>query len=114
MMPLVDIMYYFQKIQDLNPKVVMVPLAKNDFNAAISNIAWIEATLAGAVTISLNYVPSFRIDGIVSRAAEYFEVGLMETICEDDSHLHEASVSYIEDNLKLSVVNEKRYEIVEP
>lgn len=113
-MPQIDIMYYFQKIQDLNPKVVMVPLIKSDFNKAISNIAWIEATLAGAVTVALNYIPSFKMDHVAYDSANYFEERLLDIIQNDCTKLHEASVSYIQDNLLLSVVNEKRYEIINP
>lgn len=113
-MPQIDIMYYFQKIQDLNPKVVMVPLIKSDFNKAISNIAWIEATLAGAVALVPSYSSSFVVDGALTYGDDSFEVLLIESVKEDLHKYHELSVQTVKDKFLLSVVNEKRYEIVEP
>lgn len=113
-MPQIDIMYYFQKIQDLNPKVVMVPLIKSDFNKAISNIAWIEATLAGAVALVPSYSISFVVDGALTYGDDSFEVLLIESVKEDLHKYHELSVQTVKDKFLLSVVNEKRYEIVEP
>lgn len=48
-LPLAD---YFKAIQSLRPHVVIAPLENNDFNRAKSNIAWIEGTMAGAVTFT--------------------------------------------------------------
>lgn len=110
----VDIMYYFTLIQGLNPRAVMVPLINCEFNKAVSNIAWIEATLSGAITLGMNYIPSFNSEQILSGNDEYFEAGLIDILKDDDSKFHEASVEKIKSDYLLSVVNEKRYEIVNP
>lgn len=47
-----DPMEYFEAIRVLRPTLMLVPLQNNPFNQAKSNIAWIEATYAGAVTLT--------------------------------------------------------------
>lgn len=46
-----DVDSYFKHIQSKTPKAFFVPLVKSDFNMSKSNIAWMEATLSGALTI---------------------------------------------------------------
>ncbi len=43
---------YFAELSELEPAICVVPLADNVFNRCKSNIAWVEATQAGAVTIA--------------------------------------------------------------
>lgn len=54
-----DIFGYFQRLIQLKPHFVVFPLEDNTFNRCKSNIAAIEATVAGAVCISPDYMPEF-------------------------------------------------------
>ena len=69
----VDPIEYFSVISNLRPRVFVVPLEDNAFNHSKSNIAWIEATYAGAVCVApaweewdrpgvLNYTPETFAD----------------------------------------------------
>lgn len=89
---------YHQFIQGLAPEFMFVPLADNEFNRAKSNIAWMEGTWAGAKVYASD-LPEFHVPGC----------GLPELGIEPDA---EASWSYIQQNLLLSKVNEKRLEII--
>lgn len=50
---------YLRTLKEARPDWVIVPMIDNPFNKAISNIAWIEATYAGAAVIAPNYLPEF-------------------------------------------------------
>lgn len=50
--PSVPVEKYFQFIRTIRPKLVITPLADNAFNRSKSNIAWIEATYAGAACLA--------------------------------------------------------------
>lgn len=56
-----DIFSYFQRLIQLKPHFVVFPLEDNTFNRCKSNIAAIEATVAGAVCIGNNNLPEFSI-----------------------------------------------------
>lgn len=47
-----DPVHYFEFMRRNQPDIVMVPLAETEFNKAKSNIAWLEATWAGALTVA--------------------------------------------------------------
>ncbi len=53
-LPEQGLLQYFQLLKKLEPCICMVPLESNAFNLAKSNIAWIEATYAGAITLAPN------------------------------------------------------------
>lgn len=55
-----DIFSYFQRLIQLKPHFVVFPLEDNTFNRCKSNIAAIEATVAGAVCIGNWNLPEFR------------------------------------------------------
>jgi hypothetical protein len=51
-----DIMEYFPALrEEIKPSVVIVPLEDSPFNRAKSNIAWLEATYAGAVCAATDF-----------------------------------------------------------
>lgn len=60
-----DIIDYHQHIADVSPSLMIVPLHDNTFNKAKSNIAWIEATHAGAVCVAPNW-PEWRRPGCLT------------------------------------------------
>ncbi len=104
-----DILDYFNLIKRLAPNVLIVPLADNTFNRCKSNIAWLEAAWAGAMTVApmwdewkrpgvFNYTNDFKSQ--VDNALVY--------------HRREAVLAreYIKDNLRLSKVNDLRKAII--
>lgn len=106
-----DIFSYFQRIIQLKPHFVVFPLEDNLFNRCKSNIAAIEATVAGAVCIAPEYMPEFKniaqhsAYNHVEELEEWFisinSVGML-------SSRHEYQKSYLENNLRLSEVNKIR------
>lgn len=50
--PFVDFSQYFERLRDFQANIIWKPLEPIPFNAAKSNIAWIEATCAGAVCMT--------------------------------------------------------------
>jgi hypothetical protein len=55
-----NFMSYQIQLRGTSPDYIVVPLVNDAFNRCKSNIAWIEATNAGAVTIAPSYLPEFR------------------------------------------------------
>lgn len=56
---------YFEYLWKLQPSVHIVPLKKSRFNLCKSNISWIEATYAGAITVAPDF-PEWRKPGIIT------------------------------------------------
>ena len=52
---------YFDTLYLLNMEWCWTPMINNLFNASVSNIAWLEATNAGAVSIAPNWLPEFDV-----------------------------------------------------
>lgn len=53
------LMEYFEQLKRFDADYVVVPLEKNDFNMAKSNIAWLEGTWAGMACIGMDAMPEF-------------------------------------------------------
>ena len=56
---------YFRTFFTAGIDYLFVPLEVNNFNRAKSNISWIEATIAGAVTIAPAALPEFNRPGLI-------------------------------------------------
>ncbi len=57
---------YLAKLRDIKPSLCIVPLVDNVFNRGKSNIAWLEATAAGAVTVAPRaQLPEFERAGVL-------------------------------------------------
>lgn len=56
---------YFNTFFTVGADYLIYPLAKNDFNSAKSNIAWIEATIAGTATIAPAHFEAFNQPGVI-------------------------------------------------
>ena len=54
MLPYVDVVKYIFGLRDNGINIMWKPLQENEFNDAKSNIAWIEATMAGGICVT-NY-----------------------------------------------------------
>lgn len=102
-----DLNSYFQIIQEIQPKIQMVTLQNTAFNRAKSNIAWIEGTFAGAVTLAPADMDEWNRPGIIPY--ENLQAGLeFATKKADLVQEHMLSNDYIQEHLLLSSVNKKR------
>lgn len=99
LIPKLNMESYQRKLIELRPKTHIVPLARSEFNDSKSNIAWIEATLAGANVLA-SPVAEFKLPGIGS-----FDFPNKASNTE--------SWEYIMGNLRLSKINKIREEIIE-
>ena len=106
-----DVMIYNQRLKLLKPKVMHVPLVDNELNRAKSNIAWIEATYAGAVTIAPNW-PEWNRPGVICYDDMDDYKKLLTIPSQDYAKCWEASMKYIKENLTLDYVNQKRIDII--
>ncbi len=106
---------YFRFMSATNPSVQIVPLSDNLFNRCKSNIAFLEANMAGAVAIvpqwngwnlpgCLTYRNQAEFKHYIEQALD--EPGLME-------HIHKSGREYIMENMLLTKVNSKRCQILE-
>lgn len=104
----------FDAIRDWQPHYLICPLGNSTFNRCKSNIAWIEATAIGAVCIAPAYmkefrvVPSIQYDTIAQLKDQLYHVSCgMYGI-----DILEAARKELLTNYLLSVVNDKRVEIL--
>jgi hypothetical protein len=115
--PGADVYLYMRIFQQLAPFVHIVPFANNPFNRARSNLAWLEATSAGAVVLAPDW-EEWRRPGIINfRDMDEFKARL-KVICSqfrsaDGVHpnVHE-SRRFISENLLLPVVNRMRWDLL--
>ncbi len=112
----VDVVFFQSLLGHLAPWVHIVPLQPNPFNRAKSNVAWLEATGAGAVVIAPDW-EEWQRPGIINyKDPGDFERRLRETIeAYNGDQPHGAvrdSRRYIEEHLMLPQVNQKRWQIL--
>lgn len=106
---------YWKYINNINPSIQMIPLVFNHFNECKSNISWLEGIYSGAVAIAPD-MPEWKKPGVhIYATLDDFEGKLEELI--RDSKLRkknfQLSIDYINENLLLSKVNQKRIEVIE-
>jgi len=107
-----DIIEYFHTLKTTYPDLMLVPLDNNPFNKAKSNIAWLEATWAGGLTIAPDW-PEWQKPGVLNYTNNFKDLVKAVIRNEIDSlKLHAESWSYIQDNLLLSKVNQLRLDIL--
>jgi hypothetical protein len=105
------IVKYFYSLKHLAPAITIVPLADNPFNHAKSNIAWLESTYAGAMTVA----PSFDVwkqPGVFNyKDPESFHQEMRRAISKVTGEVTEETklgAEYIRRSLSLSVINTVR------
>jgi hypothetical protein len=98
-----DPIIYLHALLKSKPKAIVVPLVNNLFNEAKSNIAWMEATLAGAVCVS-NKVGEFENVGLSFEEWKEIEYYQSDLIAE-----HKKSMDKIENHYSLVDANDKRF-----
>lgn len=113
-----DIIDYFKMLSNMNPLIVLCPLASSHFNKSKSNIAWIEGCYAGAVTLAPDWEQWVK-PGVINYGAGSFHKQLdylLKMAKEDPAQLGymaDEGWEYIERNLFLKTVNKQRKEILE-
>ncbi len=104
----IDIRQYFLQLQKERPKLLIVPLVDNEFNRSKSNIAWIEATLCGAVCIAPDF-PEWRKPGVITyKDDKEFYSAFDWAINAYLDDMNENSFKYIKENLMLTDINKLR------
>ncbi len=112
--PMMDPLEYFSFIRKVGPRILVVPLAPNDFNLAKSNIAWLEATFAGAVCVAPD-IPEWRRPGIVNYRSQGDLKTALLRLTDKEVMLEkyvEESWKFITENLLLTNVNAARSTLV--
>lgn len=110
-----DVITMHRYMYDLKPSIFIVPLLDDVFNKAKSNIAWIESTHAGSMTMAPDW-PEWRRPGIINYSnGDDFRNKLNHILKGrmDRVSLVNQSREYIAQNLLLSRVNHKRLQILD-
>ena len=110
-----DIIQFFNTMWSLNPGIQIVPLKVNTFNESKSNIAWLEGSTSGAVTIAPK-MEQWERPGIINYSSnEELESLLFELQINDKYRKSswKSSIAYIQENLLLSKINKIRYELLQ-
>lgn len=110
-LPLVGYMNYTKA---LNPQIQISPLEFNEFNRSKSNINWLEGAYSGAVSVAPN-MEEWRKPGIelYNNQQEFYDK--IDMLIKDKKKRIKnfyQSLDYINENLLLGKVNQKRIDVV--
>lgn len=104
---------YFDKLMELKPEIAIVPLEDSEFNRCKSNLAWQEFTVAGAMVLA-SALPEFNVDGCICfNNSESLKDKIDYLIKSDYPYIKEYYERSIHVLPKVSVVNEKRRDLIE-
>ncbi len=109
-----DPVHFFKYLHMQRPALMIVPLEDQAFNRSKSNIAWIEATAAGAVTLAPAWEEWTKPGVITYEGVGDFQIkfaAFLEGLYDSDKMWRE-SRDFILDNLMLDRVNDARRDIV--
>jgi hypothetical protein len=109
-----DLYKYFDYFRAMRVRALLFPMADTRFNHSRSNIAWIEATMAGTVCIAPDW-EEWQCPGIIRHAPKDFYAtasALMKGEIDVEAH-YRASYEYIRENLVVSKVNALRAQVFE-
>lgn len=110
----IDTITYLQNTKKISPSVGHVLLMDNTFNRCRSNVAYLESTYFGAVTVAPDW-QEWQVPGILNYKTKEEYLRIMQDIVAGNINLptlHSLSYEYISDCLLLSKVNEQRVELV--
>lgn len=114
--PFSGLFSYFKDFILSGTDFLFVPLQVNDFNRSKSNCSWIEATLAGAVTIAPMGLSEFDQPGVIRYKDNAHLKRIFSDIKKgkyDKLERVEASRAALFENFRLSQVNAMRKELLE-
>lgn len=113
--PPLKLLDYFDYLRSRSPGIVMAPLVDNRFNRAKSNIAWIEATMVGAICICSD-LPEWQREGAINyKNPQDFVVAFkaaFDASAERLESMWQKSVAEVKNTYCLEVQNKKREEIL--
>jgi hypothetical protein len=110
----IDIIEYFRHIYEIFPAAFMVPLNNSNFNRSKSNITWIEATHAGAVTIAPKW-EEWDNPGVLTYKNQTEYGDLLKAVMKGEVDIEknvQQSWEYIHDKYLLSQASAKRKEVL--
>lgn len=111
----VDPHEYHRHIHDLCPTALIAPLYPSDFNYCKSNIAFIEATFAGAVTIAPRW-EEWDLPGVLTydNSQKDFSYKLKQVLegKVDTGKMVAEAWTFINDALTLSKMNQRRVNLI--
>lgn len=109
-----DVLDYHQFLESLNPAVMIVPLAENDFNRAKSNCAWLEGSYAGAACLVPDNMDEWKLPGMTPFKPAFLEdaIRFMTSNPHTRANLANQSRAYIKEHLTLERQNLERWRIV--
>lgn len=109
-----DAVAFFRYLHKIRPELMIVPLEDIPFNRSKSNIAWIEATAAGAVILAPKWEEWDRPGVITYEGIDDFQAKFASFLRGefDTETLWRQSRDYIQENLRLEKANAVRYQIL--
>lgn len=109
-----EIVEYHEHLCGQAPTAMLVPLHDSIFNKCKSNIAWIEASLAGAVCIGPDWQEWQRPGMITYSSRDHLRDVLRQLVKGDmdTARLAKLSWEYIESELMLTKVNQARMQVI--
>jgi hypothetical protein len=110
----VDPIEYFDVILKIAPAAMIVPLHNSDFNRTKSNIAWIEATYAGAVCIAPDW-EEWQKPGCLTYRSESEFKHICRNIIRGEIDIEakvKQSWDFIKEHLTLKTVNQHRIDVI--
>lgn len=114
--PWMDTLEYFNLLRQISPTVALKPMKEHVFNRGKSNIAWLEAAYAGAVTVAPDWA-EWKVPGCIRYNSEKsFKDAVAEAVNlsnEDRIKMLKSAWDYISKNLLLSKVNQTRQSLLE-
>lgn len=108
---------FYGVITKLNPSAVIVPLHDSEFNRCKSSIAYVEGTVAGALTIAPDF-EEWRRPGVITYQpgdADSFMQALeqfMKMPMEERTRYHKMAYDHVWNELSVTKANEKRRQIL--
>lgn len=105
---------YHRHIQLMQPSCFHVPLDESDFNRCKSNIAWIEASFAGAACIAPAW-EVWDVPGAILYKSEEEYANAMYAVIKGEVDVEKSaktSWDFIQENLTLEKVNEARVDVM--
>lgn len=109
-----DVNVYHDEMVKIAPSALMVPLHENLFNKCKSNIAWIESTYFGSVTIAPDMEEWRRPGALLYKNPEEFKF-LLESVMDGNVEIErqvKESWDDILENYNLAKINLQRREII--
>lgn len=114
-MPAKDVIHYFTNMKEILPALVTVPLDDTIFNRCKSNIAYVEASYFGAVTLAPAWEEWKDLPGILTytdNASFYEGIRKIATLEVNAAEQGLLAWNYVRENLGLKKINVKRIELI--